>query len=219
MNAKSVAEAVGPIEPGCEIYGLSKGQFSLIDLVEHVLGYTGPAEVVVSTWTAAGSDIDFAFRLLKNGAIQSLRFLVDLSFPSRQPAYCAALRETFGDDCIRVTKNHAKFVLLRNAQWNVAIRTSMNLNENRRLENFEVSDDAQLADFLAGVVAELFETQDAQKTFKQRPAEHAADFERAFGAQELPDAEVMQQHAAEAARYLGSGPFDTDVRRSGISYL
>jgi hypothetical protein len=129
MCAKTVAEAVGPIEPGCEIYGLSKGQFSLIDLVEHVLGFTGPAEVVVSTWTAAGSDIDFAFRLLKNGAIQSLRFLVDISFPSRQPAYCAALRETFGDDCIRVTKNHAKFVLLRNAQWNVTIR---NLDEPQR---------------------------------------------------------------------------------------
>lgn len=82
-----------------------------------------------------------------------------------------------------------------------------------------MSDDPQLADFLAGVVAELFETQDAQKTFEQRPAEHAADFERAFSAQELPDAEVMQKHAAEAARYCGNGPFDTDVRRSGISYL
>jgi hypothetical protein len=35
----------------------------------------------------------------------------------------------------------------------------MNLNENRRLENFEISDDKDMADYLAGIVDECFTEQ------------------------------------------------------------
>ena len=156
--AANVAEAVGAIDHGCEIYGLGRGQYSLIDLIEHILGYTGPAELVISTWTAAGADIDYALRLTKDGRVKSILWLVDSSFPVRQPGYCRAMRERFGDAAIRVTKNHAKFVLIGNDDWHVTLRTSMNLNENTRLESWEVSDDATLHAYLAEVVAELFAT-------------------------------------------------------------
>lgn len=118
LAQRSAAEAIGPIARGCEIYGLTKGQFSLIDLIEHVLSFTGPCRGTISTWTAANSDVSFAYKLMSCGQLTALRFLVDFSFPSRQPAYCAALRETFGDHCIRISKNHAKFVLLQNDAWN-----------------------------------------------------------------------------------------------------
>ncbi len=181
LTAQNVAEAVGPIEHGCELYGLTKGSWSLIDLIEHVLAATGPADVTLSTWTAANADIGFARRLLVNGAIKSLRFVVDFSFPSRQPAYCAALREAFGDDAIRITKNHAKFVLIRNAEWNVVLRTSMNLNENRRLESWELSDCPQIAEWLQEVVDELFAVQSPAETFRRSPIAHANAFEFAWG--------------------------------------
>ena len=57
ISAASAAEAVGPLHHGIEVYGLSKGQFSLIELLEYVIGVTGPADVVISTWTAAGADL------------------------------------------------------------------------------------------------------------------------------------------------------------------
>ena len=154
--AANVAEALGTLEHSCEIYGLARGQYSLIDIIEHILGQTGPADLVISTWTAAGADIDYALRLCENGSVRSLRWLVDASFPLRQPGYCAAMRERFGDESIRVTENHAKFVLLGNAAWAIVLRTSMNLNENRRLESFEVSDDRELFAYLMEVVAALF---------------------------------------------------------------
>lgn len=154
--ADNVAAAIGPVEHDCEIYGLSRGQYSLIDIVEHILGYTGPADLTISTWTAAGADIDYALRLTRDGRVQSVTWLVDASFPIRQPGYCAAMRERFGDGAIRVTENHAKFVLIGNAEWKIALRTSMNLNENRRLESWELSDDAELFAYLSEVVAELF---------------------------------------------------------------
>ena len=146
--ADNVAAAVGAIEHGCEVYGLARGQYSLIDLVEYILGFTGPAELVISTWTAAGADIDYALRLRDDGRVKSILWLVDSSFPVRQPGYCAAMRERFGDAAIRVTQNHAKFVLIGNEDWRVVLRTSMNLNENKRLESWEVSDDAALYAYL-----------------------------------------------------------------------
>jgi hypothetical protein len=53
----------------------------------------------------------------------------------------------------------------------VAIRTSMNLNENPRLESIEVSDDPALAGFLLSVVDELWaEESPGDYRTKSRPA-------------------------------------------------
>lgn len=212
IAAKIVAEAVGEITTGCEIYGLTKGQWSLIDLIEYCLETTGPAELIISTWTAANADIGFANALLTNGRIKSILFLVDFSFPSRQPAYTAALREAFGDGAIRLTKNHAKFVTIRNRDWNLVLRTSMNLNENRRLESFEISDSKAMAEFLEEVVAEVF---DAQKgTFDKTPTELTNEF---FGQWEA-DGGKQGNGNEKGSQFFGDGVLDSDLRRSGVSY-
>lgn len=141
---------------GCEVYVLTHGQFSLIDALAALLETTGPARATISTWSAAHVDLEHAARFLERGDIISVRFLVDRSFATRQPAYCATLRRLYGDDAIRTTRSHAKFATLRNDSWDLAIRTSMNLNENPRLENIEVSDDRVLCDFLDGEVDRFF---------------------------------------------------------------
>ena len=156
FNAETASAAVGPLALGCEIYGLSKGQFSLCDLLLHVLDHTGPADVVISTWTAANADLAHCRVLLDDGRITRMRWVVDFSFPARQPAYCAQLRERFGDDAIAVCANHAKFLLVRAPGWNVAVRTSMNLNRNRRLESYEISESRDMAEFLSEIVEATF---------------------------------------------------------------
>lgn len=212
----SAAEVIGEITPGCEIFGLSKGQFSLVDIIEHVLKFTGPASVLLSTWTAANADLGFAYDLLRNGSINAIRFVVDFSFPTRQPEYCAALRQKFGDDCIRVTKTHAKFVVIRNDAWSVVIRSSMNLNENRRLESFEISDCRQMADFCEGVVDSLFETQAAGEGFTNRPFDNVQAFESFLEDGEAAAMEVTA--STDTAKYFGDGRYDNDIRRAGRVY-
>jgi len=135
---------------------LSKGQFSIVELIEHCLNATGAADLTISTWTAAGADLAHTRKMLDDGRVRSARWLVDFSFPSRQPGYVKILREKFGDASIRCTANHAKFVMIRNEEWNIVIRTSMNLNLNRRLESYEISDSQEMADWLEEVVAEAF---------------------------------------------------------------
>ena len=159
--AKEVAarDAIGTLERGCELFILTFGQFSLIDILGALLEQTGPAHVTISTWTAGIRDTAKAAWFVEQAKVLSMRFLVDRSFLTRQPAYCAAMRRHFGDACIRTTRTHAKFMTLRTDEWTLALRTSMNLNENEQLENLEISDDPALCQFLESVADEIFAAQ------------------------------------------------------------
>jgi hypothetical protein len=174
---QNAGQALEGLRPGCELFGFTVGQFSLINLLIVALEKTGPADVTLTTWTAARKEIGDANRLLRSGFLRSIRFLVDYSFPRRQPAYCKLLRDRFGDESIRLSKCHAKFILIRNDGWNLVIRTSMNLNKNARFEQFEVSDDLAMADYLEGVVDRVFTRTAADETFELRPQEHKDRFE------------------------------------------
>lgn len=152
----NVADALGPISPGCEIFALTNGQFSAIDVLEHILTFSGPAHIDLATWTAADGDIRRAHAFLLDGRVKSCRMVVDPSFRSRKPEFCETLVSLFGNDAIRTTPLHGKFAVIRNDQWNIALRTSMNLNINRRIETVEISDDPALSEILTIFVDEVF---------------------------------------------------------------
>lgn len=151
-----VTDAVGELKQGCEIFGFNKGQFSLLDILLVVLERTGPADVTICTWTASGEHSDGVRELMTAKEIQSIRWVVDHSFPARQPEATANLIARFGADAIRVTSTHAKFITVCNDRWNISIRSSMNLNTNRRFEQFEIADDPMLTGYLLTVVDEIF---------------------------------------------------------------
>jgi len=157
--------SIGKIYKNMEIYGLTKGQYSIINIIETILNQTGKADVIISTWTAANAEIKKAEYFLKNGNINRLHFIVDRSFPTRQPRYYKQLTDTFGD-IVSLTNSHAKFVIIKNNEWNIVIRTSMNLNENKRLENFEISDDKQLVDYLLCICDDIISTEYSFKEFE-----------------------------------------------------
>ena len=158
-KASAAAVVAQLARDGSELYGLTKGQFSLADLLAAILEKTGPAEVGISTWTAANSSIGEMLALLQSGKITRCRWLVDQTFIRRAPALVAEIRRKFGDDAIRVTKTHAKFAVVRNEDWQIALRSSMNLNQNPRLESFEVGHDPQLCGFLTGVLDQIWAKQ------------------------------------------------------------
>jgi len=152
--------------PGMEVFGLNKGQFSAIDLLDAILTFTGGGAVTVATWTAAYADVKRAEQFLRTGRADRMTWLVDRSFQTRQPEYCRLLRETFGDECIRVSSSHAKFMLIDAGDWRVVVQTSMNLNQNARLESFWVADDPVLFDAYRDVVMECFAVQGAGEGFE-----------------------------------------------------
>ena len=161
LKRESAAEAIDGLQrDGMELFGLTRGQFSLTDLLQAVLAKTGPAELSISTWTAASADVLTMQELLNSGRITGCRWLVDQTFVRRVPALAAQIRRQFGDDAIRVTKTHAKFCTVINAEWQVALRSSMNLNQNPRLESFQLGHDPELCKFLTAALDDIWRRQD-----------------------------------------------------------
>ena len=147
-RGESARRCIGRIEKGCDIFGLTKGDFSMIDMLRHIASEIGPCRVDIGTWTAAGADVRIAHKLFTDGDIMSMRWLVDRSFPNRQPKFFHAVREKFGADSVRLARFHAKFILFENDEFSVAVRTSMNLNLNARIESYEISEGSPISDYL-----------------------------------------------------------------------
>jgi hypothetical protein len=157
---ESAAEVVAGLDlDGREIFSLTRGQFSLVDIIQAIIDRTGPANLEISTWTAANTDVSQALAMIGAGRVLRARWLVDLTFVRRCPQLAARIRSAFGDDAIRVTRNHAKFTVVHNDTWKVVCRTSMNLNHNPRLEDATIAHDPELARFLLQAMDDLWATQ------------------------------------------------------------
>lgn len=153
----SATEAIGSLDKNTDTFILTYGQFSLIDALMVILDQTGPANVCISTWTAAHAHLDLSEELMASSDILSLKMVVDRSFKTRQPKYFNRMINLFGVECVREIRTHAKFITVRNDDWDIVVRTSMNLNENPRLENIEISNDKGFADFFDNIVDNIFE--------------------------------------------------------------
>ena len=167
-RGESARCCIGEITKGCDIFGLTKGDFSMIDILRHVAKQIGPCRIDIGTWTAAAAEIKQAFTMLEDKNIITMRWLVDRSFPARQGKYYASLLDKFGRNSVRLARFHAKFILLENDDFSVAIRTSMNLNENKRIEFYEISEGTPISGYLKQVVDYHFAlpSEDSYSAFK-----------------------------------------------------
>lgn len=174
-SSDSARTALAALDEHDSIVVLTFGQFSIGDAIRALLERTGPADVAISTWTAARAEIEHAYRLLSDARIRSMRWLVDRSFQTRQPAYCAALIDRFGQDAIRTTRTHAKFVVLDGDRDVFTVHTSANLNANARLESMQVIRGREHADWLLGVLDELWAELPAGDMAGELPGRVATD--------------------------------------------
>lgn len=158
LRTASARIACAPFEPGCDYEVFTNGEFSLLDAVLVMLEKTGPADVAIGTWSAGLYDLEVANRFVSSGLIRSLRLVLDVSFKNNRGSkgYAADLMQIFGEECIRTTRTHAKFVVISNESHYITISSTANLNDNKRLEVFYFSDDKERADFYLAFVDELF---------------------------------------------------------------
>lgn len=137
---EGAAETIGDLNHGDEITGLTCGQFSMIDILEHMLDQAGgSSDVVVSTWTAGIYDVERAEALAARGKIRSIRWLMDRAMFSKSPQYAGPMIEAFGIEAFRDTNVHAKVTLVASESKRMVCRASMNLNKNLKTEQFDIS--------------------------------------------------------------------------------
>lgn len=153
---QSASQSIGKLAPGARLTGVTKGQFSLLDLIRAIADQIGPAALTVSTWSTGIRDTENLGVLIDRGMFTSVALCLDRSFAGRQPQYLEGVVRVWGWDNIRMTRNHAKFCMLRNEAWNICVRSSMNLNRNPRLEQYDLDDSLELCDFFQGVIDEIF---------------------------------------------------------------
>lgn len=158
----NAAEALADFDQETDVVGLMTGRFGLIHLLRHLFTITGPGNLTVSSWRLYAKDVDHVLKTLAAGRLLSARWLLDSTFQHRQPLEANQIREKFGRSALRVTRNHAKFLLLGtpDRRWTITIKTSANLNQNPRLEHFDITNDPNLFDFLNQIVDGIFSQDD-----------------------------------------------------------
>jgi hypothetical protein len=177
FNTGNIDTITALMYPKCQVFGFTDGKFSLIDVIYAVLKKIGKSDIVICTWSAGIKDSHNIKWMLETNMINTIKIITDMSFPSRKKNYSVAIDELFGTENIRMARVHAKFVLLKNEHWNIVINTSMNLNANKTVENFQIIDDLILYDFMnkycdvhfenqsAGFVVPFAQIQKSYKTF------------------------------------------------------
>jgi hypothetical protein len=142
-SLRSAAADLGAIVPGVRVFALSRGQWSMIDALHHVINELGPCGVSVWTWAIAAYEVETIGGLMARGEITTARLVVDYSCNRREQTILNAWRDRWGDDAVRVVKNHAKLARVWQAGddgLRVLLRGSANLNSNPRFENFDLSE-------------------------------------------------------------------------------
>lgn len=138
---------------------MTSGNISLTDIIGYCLKQSSPKEVVLATWTAAEKSVQEFLDIIRAGLVQDFKIIADPSLVTRKPEIAEAMRFKYGDDSIRLLPLHAKWCVLTGGNFSVTIRTSMNLNPNRRIESYEISTCPEMAAYHLAMAREIFETE------------------------------------------------------------
>lgn len=140
----AAAACLGELPEGAGLTVLTHGQFSLIDVLDHLIGLAAPCELALSTWAGNAKEYQVLIDHARAGRLTRVRFLLDRSTYTREAEACDMLVAAFGRDAIRTTRNHCKIAVV----GPFALRSSMNLNMNPRIENMDLDHSPELAAFL-----------------------------------------------------------------------
>jgi len=181
----SASEAIGPIEPEMSVFAITRGQFSMIDAILHVLDQVGRAHVSAWTWVIADYEVDSLHSLMVRDQVIDGRLIIDItaSRPNmkRQPVV-QSWRDKFGERSVLTCKNHAKIARVWNDRFRVLLRGSLNLNFNPRFENLDVTEGGEDFDLVERIENEL---PVLPRRHTNAQADAASSLGRAFEASQL----------------------------------
>jgi hypothetical protein len=152
---QDAAHAIGKVSKGMSLFGFTKGQFSLLDIIEHITEQIRDCEVQAITWNIGIADCEQIGTMLDMGYISSFQLITDYAVIKMKAENLAAYIDLLGEENVFLTKIHAKVVLLKSKDYHVVIRSSMNLNKNGKCEQFDIDENAELYDFVKAAIDDL----------------------------------------------------------------
>lgn len=148
-------EYLGRIEHGANKHFYTRGAFDLVQLVLYILKQTGPADVVIASYSIAEQTLKTLLRMVETGEILSIRFLIDNRVRSISPKPFDFLVTSF-PDCYRCLALHAKVALIGNADWQITVIGSQNATHNPKLERGIIHTDPNIYLFDYSVLDDEF---------------------------------------------------------------
>lgn len=151
---KNAAETIGPVEHGMSLFAVTRGQFSMIDAILHVLDCVGPARISVWTWTIADYELQAINALRTDGRLLGATLLIDTGARNKNAPIIRDWIKTWGAGSVRYVINHAKIATVEGGGFRVLLRGSMNLNCNPRFEQLDVTEGGPDFDLVRQIEAE-----------------------------------------------------------------
>jgi hypothetical protein len=141
---KTLASYVGGLAEGQTIRYVSKGQWSMHDLIRYCCEKLGePCEIYLVTWTVTNTPVECLLQLKKEGYLKALHCLFDYRIKDTKPE-AFQLIASFADR-VQLTKVHAKVTVMVGEKRGFSIVSSANLTKNPRIEAGVIFCDLQTA--------------------------------------------------------------------------
>lgn len=152
---RSAADCIGPVEPGMSVFAVTRGQFSMIDAISHVLDELGPSRISLWTWTIAEYEVVVFTEMMRDARLEDALLVIDGGARNKNHALIAQWKASFGPESVRYVTNHAKIATVEGGGLRVLLRGSMNLNFNPRFEQLDVTEGGPDFDLVRSIEAEL----------------------------------------------------------------
>lgn len=150
------AAALGECGAGMSLFAVTRGQWSMIDAILHVLGQVGPSKLSLWTWTVAEYEVQVLTRLREDRRVTGGRLVIDAGARTKNAGIISEWKSSFGDDSVRYVTNHSKIARIESASGlKFLLRGSMNLNFNPRFEQFDISEGGPEFDLVEEIENEL----------------------------------------------------------------
>lgn len=151
----SLQSTIGELRHDESIQFATGGRWSLHHLLEYLLLKTGPAKVWMTTWTITEEPMRALLDLIKQGLITELNAVLDYRIERRKPEAFQLASNIISR--IKLTKCHAKVLVVRNEVWAVTVLGSANFSKNPRIEAGVIFTDRKSAEFHARWIDDLIE--------------------------------------------------------------
>jgi len=149
----SILKTIGILEPGIQKHYYSDGNFNLMRLVFHLLKQTGPADILMTTYSISQATLEAVIQRQNTGLIRSIRFIIDNRVKVMSPKPFQYMKENFNFRCISL---HAKVALIGNENWKVTIVTSQNATDNPKLERGIIFTDPRIYKYDHQILEDAF---------------------------------------------------------------
>ena len=157
-NIECADKAIGALLPNTCVICMSDGTWSFLSAIDCALREIGKSSLVVSSLAISKDSAKKIKIWSREGRTYSERFILDRSFEKLgKGVSCKYLRDTFGDNAIRILMSNSKWCLLSNKERSVVIQSSSNLNESGKSECFIIYTDGYLPSLYNHMLGDLWE--------------------------------------------------------------